>query len=139
MLLLRLKSPPVRRLQWTALFSQRECVWQLTQFLLPGKRLSLNRIGHPYWVKLCIELNCVPNQNTFCYRFLSSVRDKPYIHTECKKNKTFSLCFAVLNPCFVISSFHPLFVFYYVCFSSACEMSTLPGVRAATASTPQDD
>ena len=27
----------------------------------------MNRIGHPDWVKLCVELNCAPNQNTFCY------------------------------------------------------------------------
>ena len=33
------------------------------------KRSSgLNRIGHPDWVKLCVELNCAPNQNTFCYK-----------------------------------------------------------------------
>ena len=29
------------------------------------KRSSgLNRIGHPDWVKLCVELNCAPIQNT---------------------------------------------------------------------------
>ena len=31
----------------------------------------MNRIGHPDWVKLCIELNCAPNQNTFCYKHLN--------------------------------------------------------------------
>ena len=25
---------------------------------------GLNRISHPDWVKLCVELNCAPNQNT---------------------------------------------------------------------------
>ena len=28
----------------------------------------MDRISHPDWVKLCVELNCAPNQNTFCYR-----------------------------------------------------------------------
>ena len=28
------------RLHWTVLFSQRECVWQLTQFLLLGKEVG---------------------------------------------------------------------------------------------------
>ena len=31
------------------------------------RRSGMNRIGHPDWVKLCVELNCAPNQNTFCY------------------------------------------------------------------------
>ena len=30
-------------------------------------RSGLNRIGHPDWVKLCVELNCGLNQNSFCY------------------------------------------------------------------------
>ena len=25
---------------------------------------GVNRIGHPDWVKLSVELNCAPNQNT---------------------------------------------------------------------------
>ena len=29
------------RLHWTALFSQRDCVWQLTQFLLPVKEIRI--------------------------------------------------------------------------------------------------
>ena len=32
-----IEEPPVRRQHWTALFSQRECVWQVAQFLLLGK------------------------------------------------------------------------------------------------------
>ena len=27
----------------------------------------MNMISHPDWVKLCVELNCAPNQNSFCY------------------------------------------------------------------------
>ena len=35
----------------------------------------MNRIRHPDWVKLCVELNCAPNQNTkfpFHYTFTQS-------------------------------------------------------------------
>ena len=39
----------------------------LPNFCCPGKEILRNRIGHPDWVKLCVELNCAPNQNTFCY------------------------------------------------------------------------
>ena len=28
------------------------------------KRSGLNRMVHPDWVKLSVELNCAPNQNT---------------------------------------------------------------------------
>ena len=64
MLLLLLKSR-----QWDVCTGRRcpdeeSVVWQLTQFLLPGKGGSrLNMIGHPDWVKFCVELNCAPNQN----------------------------------------------------------------------------
>ena len=27
----------------------------------------VNKISHPDWVKLCVELNCAPNQKSFCY------------------------------------------------------------------------
>ena len=44
----------------------------LPNLLLPGKGSSeMNRIGNPDWVKLSVELNCAPNQNTkfpFHYR-----------------------------------------------------------------------
>ena len=33
------------------------------------RRFGWNWIGHPGWLKLCVELNCAPNQNTFCYRW----------------------------------------------------------------------
>ena len=46
------------RLHWTAFSSQRECVWQLTQFPVACKeRPGMNRIVHPDWVKLSVELN----------------------------------------------------------------------------------
>ena len=43
--------------------SAKKTVWQFTQFLLPGKEVRKDRIGHPDWAKLCVELNCVPNEN----------------------------------------------------------------------------
>ena len=54
----------VRCLHWAAFSSQRGCVWQLTQFGGWKWRSGLNRISHPDWVKLSVELNCAPNQNT---------------------------------------------------------------------------
>ena len=36
----------------------------LPNFCCSGKRSGLNRIGHPDWVKLCVELNYAPKQNT---------------------------------------------------------------------------
>ena len=65
---------PVWRLHWTAFSSQREWVWQLTVFAARKRISGLNRIGHPDWVKLSVELNCAPNQNTkfpFHYKFMS--------------------------------------------------------------------
>ena len=50
-------------------------VWQLTQFAAWKRRSGLNRIGHPDWVKLSVELNCAPNQNTkfsFPYRLVEN-------------------------------------------------------------------
>ena len=49
--------------------SAKETVFgSLPNFCCPGKRYGFNRIGHPDWVKLCVQLNCAPNQNTFCYK-----------------------------------------------------------------------
>ena len=45
-------------MHWTAFSSQKEWVWQLTQFPVARKeRPGLNRISHPDWVKLSAELN----------------------------------------------------------------------------------
>ena len=78
------------RTAWGMAFSsQRDCVWQLTQFLLPGKGGSgENRISHPDWVKLCVELN-MPNQNTFCYITVSPVITA--FHSCCLSNHVFDL------------------------------------------------
>ena len=40
------------------------------------RRSRMNRIGHPDWVKLCLELNCAPNQNT---KFPSSADYSSYL------------------------------------------------------------
>ena len=52
-----------------------------------------------------------------------------HTHTQSAKNVTnFTfLCFAVLNPCFVFSSFYPLLVIVNFC--STCEMPTRPDLR----------
>ena len=60
----RCYSTAVRRLQWAAFSSQKECVWQLNQSVCRKWRSRLNRIGHPDWMKSSVELNCAPNQNT---------------------------------------------------------------------------
>ena len=52
------------RLHCTAFSSQREWVWQLTQFAGRKWRSGLNRISHPDWMKLSVELNFAPNKNT---------------------------------------------------------------------------
>ena len=52
-----IEERPVGRLHWSAFFSQREWVWQLTRFVDRERRSGLNRISHPDWVKLSVELN----------------------------------------------------------------------------------
>ena len=54
--------------------SAKESVFgSLLNFFCLEKRSGMNRIGHPDWVKLCVELSCAPNQNTFCYKRYSEV------------------------------------------------------------------
>ena len=58
------EEQPVRRLHWTELFSQRECLTVSPNYCCPERWFGLNRISHPDWVKLCVELNYAPNKNT---------------------------------------------------------------------------
>ena len=51
------------------------------------RRSGLNRIGHPDWVKLCVKLNCAPNQTAFYYK----VNDY-----SSKSNNLFIFCFVFL-------------------------------------------
>ena len=79
-----IEERPIWRLHWSAFSSQRGCVWQLTRFGGRKWRSGLNRISHPDWVKLSVELNCAPNQNT---KFSSSLHmrvseTKDYIATK---------------------------------------------------------
>ena len=72
MLLLLLKKRPVWCLHWPAFSSQKDFVCQLTQFAARERRSGMNRIVHPDWVKLSVELNCAPNQNmkfSFHYKY----------------------------------------------------------------------
>ena len=52
-----IEERPMWRLHWSAFSSQRKCVWQLTRFASRKWRSGLNRISHPDWVKLSVELN----------------------------------------------------------------------------------
>ena len=59
--------------------SAKETVFgSLPNFYCLEKRSGRNRIGHPDWVKLCIKLNCAPNQNTkfpsTTYTFMSNTK-----------------------------------------------------------------
>ena len=59
-----IEERPVWHLHWSAFSSQRDWVWPHTRFGSRKWRSGVNRISHPDWVKLSVELNCVPNQNT---------------------------------------------------------------------------
>ena len=61
------------RLHWPALSPEENVFGSLPNFCCPERRSGWNRIGHPDWVKLCVELNCAPNQNTFCYTRMKSL------------------------------------------------------------------
>ena len=76
----------MERLHWSAFSSQKMCVWQLTRF--GGRKWwsEVNRISHPDWVKLSVELNCAPNQNT---KFSPSLQ----LHQILKK-----LCLGLIHP-----------------------------------------
>ena len=68
MLLLLLKNR-----QWDVCTGRRCSVKETVFGSLPNfccleRRSRLNRISHPDWMKLCVELNCAPNQNSFCYK-----------------------------------------------------------------------
>ena len=52
-----IEERPVGRLHWSAYSSQRGCVWQLTRFGGRKWRSGVNRISHPDWVTLSVELN----------------------------------------------------------------------------------
>ena len=63
-----IEEQPVRRLHWMELFSQKKkkngCLTVFPNYCCPERWFGFNRISHPDWVKLCVELNYVPNQNT---------------------------------------------------------------------------
>ena len=79
----------VRCLHWSAFSSQRECVWQLTRFGGRKWRSGVNRISHPDWVKLSVELNCAPNQNTKVFSSLQLLSIYIIYSADRKTRKTF--------------------------------------------------
>ena len=53
-----------RRLYRTELFCQRGCLKVFPNYCCPERWFGVNRISHPDWVKVCVELNYARNQNT---------------------------------------------------------------------------
>ena len=53
-----IEEQPVRRLHRTELFSQKGCLTAFLNYCCPERWFGQNR------VKLCVELNDAPNQNT---------------------------------------------------------------------------
>ena len=64
LLLLLFKSRQMGRLYRTEWFCHKECLTAFPEFVLPRRWSGLNRISHPDWLKLCVELNYAPNKNT---------------------------------------------------------------------------
>ena len=100
MLLLLLKNS-----QWDVCTGRRcsakESVFgSLPNFCCPEMRSGLNRIGHPDWVKLCVELNCVPNQNT---KFPSTTESIKFL----KQKSTYVRCLQYKNYT-RLPSVHPI-------------------------------
>ena len=60
----------------------------LTHLLAGNERSGLNRISHPDWLKLSVELNCAPNQNT----------NFPF-HYRTKKRQNFHRRFVLRSLC----------------------------------------
>ena len=59
-----IEERPMGRLHWSASPAKESVFGSLQDFLAGNERSGLNRISHPDWVKLSVELNCAPNQNT---------------------------------------------------------------------------
>ena len=64
LLLLLFKSRQMGRLYRTKSFCEKAVFGSFPNFYCPERRSGLNRIRHPDWAKLCVELNYAPNQNT---------------------------------------------------------------------------
>ena len=52
-----IEEQTVRRLYWTKLFSQKECLTAFPNYCCPERWFGRNRISHPDWVKLCVDPN----------------------------------------------------------------------------------
>ena len=103
-----IEEQPVGRLHWSAFSSQRDWVWQLTRFADRKRRSGVNRISHPDWMKLSVELNCAPNQNT---KFFSSlqihdpvkvlIREIEHWKATIQKHHRISICLQKKNGLFL--------------------------------------
>ena len=65
-----IEERPMGRLHWSAPPAKETGFGSLPDLLTGNERSGLNRISHPDWLKLSVELNCAPNQNT---KFSSSL------------------------------------------------------------------
>ena len=81
-----IEEQTVRRLPWTKKFWEKESVWRLPQFLLPGKMVWWIRISHPDRVKSCVDPNdrikLRAIRNSFCYKLISVGYHQPFQHNE---------------------------------------------------------
>ena len=64
MLLLLFKSRQMGHLYRTKSFCEKAVFGSFPNFCCLERSSGLNRISHPDWVKLCVELSYAPNQNT---------------------------------------------------------------------------
>ena len=78
-----IEEQSVRHLHWTKLFSQRECLTVFPNYCCPERWFRLNRISHPDWVKLCVELNYAPNKNMKIPSATISCKVSIYRNIEC--------------------------------------------------------
>ena len=76
-----IEERPMGRLHWSALSSQRECVWQLIRFANRKWRSGLNRISHPDWVKLSVELNLRAKPKYEIFPFSTLLLFSGYCHS----------------------------------------------------------
>ena len=64
LLLLLFKSRQMGRLYRIKSFCEKGLCLAASSISAAWKETRMNRISHPDWVKLCVELNYAPNQNT---------------------------------------------------------------------------
>ena len=82
-----IEERPVWRLHWSAVSSQRECIWQFTRFGGRKWRSGVNRISHSDWVKLSVELNLRAKPKYEIFLFSTSVTWRERVSTAMEIGK----------------------------------------------------